>query len=342
MYRTLFDHVITKSDPETAHGASLSAIALAGGNEVGRRGLRATFGREPSRPVRNERLRVFPRPFPGHLGLAAGMDKNATAVLGLKALGFAFVEIGTVTRHAQPGNAKPRMWRHLDERALRNKMGFNNEGADVVAARMRDLRSNAAGRSAIVGINLGKSKITQAEHAADDYGYSARLLAPWADYLVINVSSPNTPGLRDLQAVDSLRPIIDAVRTAASRSAARDVPLLVKIAPDLADSQIAEVAQLVRDEGITGMVATNTTIAHSYGEGGLSGRPLKQRALEVVRLVRNELGLRPVLMGAGGIETPEDGRAMLNAGADLLQAYSGFVYGGPAWPGAMNRALATK
>ncbi|OKL54230.1 dihydroorotate dehydrogenase (quinone) [Bowdeniella nasicola] len=340
MYRMLFDHLISKTDPEVAHAQSLRAIALAGASEAGRRALRASFGRPPQHPVRSQRLAVFPRAFPGYVGLAAGMDKNATAVLGLAALGFSHVEIGTVTRHPQPGNEPPRMWRHMDERAIRNKMGFNNDGADIVAGRLAELRASAAGRRAIVGVNIGKSKITPAEDARHDYEYSASTLSHWADYLVINVSSPNTPGLRDLQAVGSLKPIVGAVQSAASRSSGRDVPLLVKIAPDLSDEGVADIATLIKTSGVTGMVATNTTIAHPYGEGGLSGRPLKERALQVVKLARAELGLRPVLIGVGGIETPADGRAMLDAGADLLQAYSGFVYGGPSWPGMMNRELA--
>ncbi|MDO5727833.1 MAG: quinone-dependent dihydroorotate dehydrogenase [Bowdeniella nasicola] len=340
LYRFAFDNLITRTDPETAHHLALQAIGAAGATEAGRRALRASFGRLPHQPIRDERLRVFPRAFPARLGLAAGMDKNATAVLGLAALGFGFVEIGTVTRHSQPGNEQPRLWRHPQIGSLRNRMGFNNDGADAVADRLRALRATKAGRSVIIGVNIGKSKITPAELAASDYAYSAQQLARYADYLVINVSSPNTPGLRDLQTVESLQPIIEATRAAAMRSSGREVPLLVKIAPDLADEDVIAVAELVRAEQITGMVATNTTIDHEFGAGGLSGQALRARALEVVKLTRKGLGLRPVLMGVGGITTTADARAMLAAGADLLQAYSAFVYQGPSWPGRINRELA--
>lgn len=340
LYRLAFDNLITRTDPERAHHLALEAIAKAGGTEAGRRALRATFGHLPKTPVRDERLLVFARPFPARLGLAAGMDKNATAVLGLGALGFAFVEIGTVTRHAQPGNDQPRLWRHPEIASLRNRMGFNNDGADTVAARLGKLRATKAGRQVIIGVNIGKSKITPASQAADDYAYSANALARYADYLVINVSSPNTPGLRDLQSVNQLAPIIDRTRSCAMRSSGRDVPLLVKIAPDLVDEDIGAVAELVRREGICGMVATNTTINHDFGAGGLSGAALSERSLQVVKLARQALGLRPVLMGVGGITTVDDAKAMLQAGADLLQGYSAFVYKGPSWPGKINRALA--
>lgn len=340
LYRFAFDKLITRTDPERAHHMALDAIGKAGSSEAGRRALRAAFGHLPPSPVRNERLLAFARPFPAHLGLAAGMDKNATAVLGLGALGFGFVEIGTVTAHAQPGNDQPRLWRHPEIASLRNRMGFNNDGADQVAGRLRELRATKAGRQVIIGVNIGKSKITPASQAADDYGYSAKQLARYADYLVINVSSPNTPGLRDLQSVNQLAPIIERTRSAAMRSSGREVPLLVKIAPDLADEDIAAVAQLVRREGICGMVATNTTINHDLGPGGLSGAALRERSLQVVKLARQQLGLRPVLMGVGGITSVADAKAMLAAGADLLQGYSAFVYQGPSWPGKINRALA--
>lgn len=342
LYRFAFDKLITRTDPERAHHLALEAIAKAGATEAGRRALRASFGHLPKTPVRNERLLAFARPFPAHLGLAAGMDKNATAVLGLGALGFGFVEIGTVTRHAQPGNEPPRLWRHPEIRSLRNRMGFNNDGADAVAARLRQLRATKAGRQVIIGVNIGKSKITPASQAAADYAYSANALARYADYLVINVSSPNTPGLRDLQAVSELAPIIDHTRSAAMRSSGREVPLLVKIAPDLADDDIADVAELVRREGICGMVATNTTINHEFGAGGLSGQALTERSLQVVKLARQQLGLRPVLVGVGGITSLADAKAMLAAGADLLQGYSAFVYQGPSWPGNINRALSAQ
>jgi dihydroorotate dehydrogenase len=282
--------------------------------------------------------------FPAPLGLAAGMDKNAVAVRGFAATGFSFVEVGTVTAQGQPGNDRPRAWRELDVRGLRNRMGFNNEGADAVASRLRTLRASRSGRAVVVGVNIGKTRATPVEEAAADYEYSARMLAPYADFLVVNVSSPNTPGLRDLQSTAALRPILERVRAAADEAVAgvadrSRVPLLVKIAPDLADDGVDDVADLVLELGLDGVVATNTTIAHDRGPGGLSGPPLRARAHEVVARLHARLGDKAIIMGVGGIETVEDARALLDAGASLVQAYTAFVYRGPWWPARLNAAL---
>ncbi len=233
--------------------------------------------------------KVFPAPF----GLAGGFDKDARAVRGLTMLGFAFVEIGTVTAHPQPGNERPRLWRELDVQGVRNRMGFNNEGAEAAARRLAALRSTRGGRAVLVGANIGKTKVTPAEEAAADYATSAGLLAPYADYLVVNVSSPNTPGLRDLQEVESLRPILVAVREAADAATADagvGRPLLVKIAPDLADEDVDAVADLVDELDLDGVVAVNTTIGHDRGPGGLSGPPVRARGLAVVARLRERLG----------------------------------------------------
>ena len=251
------------------------------------------------------------------------------------------VEVGTLTASAQPGNERPRMWRHPQMRAIRNRMGFNSSGADEAARRLRALRSSVRGRSIVVGANIGKTKATALADAVADYRYSAGAVARWADYLVVNVSSPNTPGLRSLQSVSALRPILEAVREAGDAAARRHVPLLVKIAPDLADEDIDAVADLVTDMDLDGVVATNTTIDHDLGEGGLSGAPLLPRSLEVVRRLRSRLGEGPTIIGVGGISSIMDAELMLDAGADLLQAYTAFIYNGPAWPGRINRALAT-
>jgi dihydroorotate dehydrogenase len=289
-------------------------------------------------------VQVLGRTFPSRFGLAAGFDKNAVGVPGLTMLGFGHVEIGTVTAFAQPGNEAPRLWRHIPDRALRNRMGFNNEGAVAVARRLRALRSTPSGRALVVGVNIGKTKVTPAADAADDYATSAGHLAPYADYLVVNVSSPNTPGLRDLQSVDALRPILQAVRAAADESAAAAgrprVPLLVKIAPDLADADVDAVADLAVELGLDGMVAVNTTISHDLGPGGLSGPPLLDRGLVVVSRLRHRLGTGPVIIGVGGISTPADARAYLAAGADLIQGYTGFIYEGPFWASRIVKALA--
>ncbi len=287
-------------------------------------------------------LKSLARPVPGYLGLAAGMDKDALAPLQFGAFGFAFVEVGTVTPRPQPGNDKPRLWRILDLRAVRNRMGFNNQGASHMLRRLQKLRSTPAGRSLILGVNLGKNKTTELEQAAADYRASARLLAKYADYLVINVSSPNTPGLRSLQASEQLREIGQAVISAARQSAGREVPVLVKLAPDLQDAQLKELAQIVKEVGLAGVIATNTTINHEFGEGGLSGPPLKERALEVVRLLRRQLGNYYLIIGCGGIEDAATARQFLDAGADLLEAFTALIYQGPGFAGKLNKQLAAE
>lgn len=339
MYGLLFRLVFSRTDPERAHHLAFTWIRLASRVPVLRDVLRAALT-----PPSSGAVRVLGRTFPSPFGLAAGFDKNAVGVPGLTMLGFGFVEVGTVTAQAQPGNERPRLWRIVDQRALRNRMGFNNEGAVAVAERLRRLRSTASGRALVVGVNIGKTKVTPAEDAPRDYATSARYLAPWADYLVVNVSSPNTPGLRDLQSVDALRPILQATREAADEAAAAAqrprVPLLVKIAPDLADADVDAVADLVAELGLDGVVAVNTTIAHDLGEGGVSGPPLLDRGLVVVARLRHRLGTGPVVVGVGGISTAADARAYLAAGADLVQGYTGFIYQGPFWASRIGRALA--
>ncbi|WP_026460996.1 quinone-dependent dihydroorotate dehydrogenase [Schaalia suimastitidis] len=340
-YSWLFRTFIHKSDPELAHHYGLGAIARAGRFFATRRAMRATVGYLGRPGATGGRVvRIGERVVPGRLGLAAGMDKDAQAVLGLTALGFAFVEVGTITPQPQPGNEAPRLWRLMQQRGLRNRMGFNNEGVEAAAARLRDLRRSYEGRCAIVGANIGKNKTTSEADAAEDYRVCARYLSPWVDFVVVNVSSPNTPGLRDLQSVEHLRPIIEAARRGCHEGAGREVPLFVKIAPDLADSDVIAVAQLAKELHLAGVVATNTTIAHDLGDGGVSGAPLKERALDVVRLVAMHLDDHQILIGTGGIFSPDDALDFLSAGADLVEAFTAFVYEGPSWPGMMNRALA--
>ncbi len=290
--------------------------------------------------------------FPGPLGVAAGFDKNARGVLALSALGFGFVEIGTVTARPQPGNPRPRLARLPADRAIVNRMGFNNDGADAVAARLAELRRTAAGRRAVIGVNIGRSKLATPDEVVADYSHSARVLAPHADYLAVNISSPNTPGLRDLHAVDTLRPLLAALRTICDDVPGRDrLPLLVKVSPDAADADLLAVADLALELGVDGLIATNTTVARTgltsrpaqvaaAGDGGLSGPVLAERAETVLRLLRARAGDRLVLIGVGGIDTPAAARARLAAGADLVQAYTGFVWGGPAWPARVTRGLA--
>ena len=325
-YSLLFDYGFARIDPEKAHRLGFRAL----------RAARPVLARRrtPGTPVTAMGLT-----FPHVLGLAAGFDKNAVGIDALGALGFGHVEVGTVTGEPQPGNPKPRLFRLTADRAVVNRMGFNNDGAEVVAARLaaRGLRA-ATGRRPVLGVNIGKSKVVPEEEAVRDYEKSARLLAPHADYLVVNVSSPNTPGLRNLQAVEKLEPILRAVRAVAG-----DVPLLVKIAPDLSDDDVLAVADLATAIDLDGIIATNTTISRdglasttqqvaAVGAGGLSGPPLAGRADKVMRMLRDRVGDRLTLIGVGGITTAEDARARLDAGADLLQAYTAFIYEGPGWP----------
>jgi dihydroorotate dehydrogenase len=291
------------------------------------------------------RVRALGLDLPSPLGLAAGFDKEAAHVDALTALGFGFVEIGTITAQPQPGNARPRMFRLPDDAALVNRMGFNNAGAVAAAAKLAKRRDPGA----VVGVNIGKTKV--APDAAADLRESARILAVHADYLVINVSSPNTPGLRDLQAVEQLEPLIAAVREGAAVANAATVPLLVKIAPDLADVDVDAVADLALRTGLDGLIATNTTISReglrsspeavaAAGAGGLSGAPLADRSLAILRRLRARVGEDFVLISVGGVADGADAAARLAAGATLVQAYTAFIYGGPLWPGRAQRALA--
>lgn len=338
MYRLLFDLVFRRMDPERAHEVAFGVIRGVARVPL----LRGLVARVFASPASGE-VRVFGRRFPSRFGLAAGFDKNAVGVAGLTMIGFGFVEVGTVTAHAQPGNEPPRLWRVLDQRALRNRMGFNNEGSADVAARLRRLRATPAGRRLVVGVNIGKTKVTPAEQAPVDYATSAGRLAPYADYLVVNVSSPNTPGLRDLQSVEALRPILEATRVAADEATAKAgkpaVPLLVKIAPDLSDEDVDAVAELAAELGLEGIVAVNTTIAHDLGPGGLSGPPVLARGLDVVARLRSRLGPDAVIIGVGGITTPADAREYVAVGATLVQGYTGLIYEGPFWPSRITRAL---
>lgn len=296
------------------------------------------------------RVQALGLEFPSPVGLAAGFDKDAEVFEALGALGFGFVEVGTITGEPQPGNPRPRLFRLPADRALINRMGFNNQGAEAAARRL----ARAPDRRTLLGINIGKTKVVPAESAADDYAKSARLLGPFADYMVINVSSPNTPGLRDLQAVESLRPIARAVRDALDAAVPeRRVPLLVKIAPDLEDADILAVADLALELGLEGIIATNTTIrreglkssadeVNACGAGGLSGAPLKERSLAVLRLLQERVGTRLTLISVGGIETADDAAERLRAGATLVQLYSALVYEGPSLPGHITRELAKR
>ena len=326
-YRFIFRAFFQKLDPEFAH--ELVVAGLKAARILGL--LRA--------PKPKHSCPVMGLNFENLLGMAAGFDKNGQLIRELHALGFGHVEIGTVTPRAQPGNPKPRLFRLLKNRALINRMGFNNEGADVVAERIRTLR-NSGVPLPVIGINIGKNKDTSAQDAASDYEMAANKLAPLADYLVINVSSPNTAGLRDLQQVDALRPILTAVLKVSGST-----PVLLKIAPDLATSDIEAVTGLVNELNLAGMVATNTTIsrsnliaeANTAELGGLSGPMLQERALEVLDLIRAGLAKDKTVISVGGVFTRSDLQQRIDRGADLVQGYTGFVYGGPAWAKSLTR-----
>ncbi|WP_282825535.1 quinone-dependent dihydroorotate dehydrogenase [Gulosibacter sediminis] len=336
-YRVVFNCVFRRMDAEKAHHFGATVIRWIGSL----RPLAAVLGRftKPDARLRTSALGLeFPSPF----GLAAGFDKNADMVDGLAALGFGHVEVGTVTPLAQPGNPKPRMYRMPRDRGLINRMGFNNDGAEGAAASLRARRN----RGAIVGVNIGKNKLTRDEDAVADYVAAAKAVRDEADYLVINVSSPNTPGLRGLQELDALEPILRETLDAAD-----GVPLLVKIAPDLENDAIQRIGELVRRVGLAGVVATNTTISRAglraparvveaYGAGGLSGAPLANRSFEVLRLVRAALGDDLCVISVGGVTGAGDVRARLDAGATLVQGYTAFLYEGPMWAAAINRELA--
>ena len=319
-------------DPEKAHHLGMFAIQVASR-------LRLTKLLIPIKAKSENRLG---HTFAGPFGLAAGFDKNATAVKALGELGFSHVEIGTVTAIPQSGNPQPRLFRLKEDRALINRMGFNNDGAEVVADRLAKLRASNS-KLPVIGINIGKSKIVELQDAAEDYRTSARLLAPFADYLAVNVSSPNTPGLRDLQSVSSLKPILEAV---ISESLGK--PVLVKIAPDLANEDISAIANLAKTLGLAGVIATNTTIGRSglkasqelidsCGAGGLSGAPLNSRSLEVLSLLRKDLGSEFTIISVGGVETKDQVLERIKAGANLVQGYTGFIYFGPLWARKLNR-----
>ncbi|ASU57433.1 quinone-dependent dihydroorotate dehydrogenase [Nocardiopsis dassonvillei] len=343
-YQMLFRSVLRHMDAEKVHRLSFAALRGVTSLPAVASAMNGVLGpREPELTVH-----ALGQEFPGPLGLAAGFDKNAESPSGLAALGFGFVEVGTVTAQPQPGNPRPRLSRLVADRAIVNRMGFNNEGSALVAERLHHRRG---GRRPVLGVNIGKTKVTPEEEAPADYALSARRLARYADYLVVNVSSPNTPGLRNLQGVERLRPLLAAVREAMAEAGRPDLPLLVKIAPDLADEDVDAVADLALAEGLDGIIATNTTISRegltspaaqveAAGAGGLSGAPLKRRSLEVLRRLRARVGDRVTLIAVGGIETPLDAWFRIRAGASLVQGYTGLIYGGPLWPRRINRGLA--
>lgn len=352
IYPRLFNLVFKSMDAEKAHHVGMRSLKLLRSSGLSRVGERFLA---PHASLQTQALGLtFPSPF----GIAAGFDKGGHAISVLANLGFGHIEVGTITGQSQPGNPLPRLFRLVEDRAIINRMGFNNDGAAAagprLAAAQADLQAEYRGRvRPLVGVNIGKTKVVELEDAIEDYLVSTRILAPQADYLAVNVSSPNTPGLRSLQAIETLEPLLVAVRQEADRVVTgRRVPLLVKIAPDLADEDIVEVAQMALRLGLDGIIATNTTIAReglgltsdmakveAIGAGGLSGAPLKERSLEVLRILKEQVGDKLDLISVGGVTTAQDVQDRLDAGAALVQGYSAFIYEGPLWAAHINRGL---
>ncbi len=334
IYRTLFRLVFARMDPENAHELVMSLLVW--GQRFGLTPLLRVF----TRPPRSARVRALGMDFESPFGLAAGFDKNALAYRILWGLGFGHIEVGTVTAHPQEGNSRPRLFRLQTDRALINRMGFNNDGAVDVAPRLRRRRGP------IVGVNIGKSRAVDVDDVRGDYLASTRLLAPVADYLVVNVSSPNTPGLRGLQELDKLEPLLRDVKAEAGKT-----PVLVKIAPDLTDRAIDSVADLVLLVGLDGIIATNTTLSReglatsaaeveSMGAGGLSGPPLAERSAHIVRRLRDRVGADLCIISVGGVTTAKDVADRLSAGATLVQGYTAFLYEGPFWAARLAKGFA--
>lgn len=338
LYRRFLRPLLFRLDAETAHSVGALALRLLTLLPPLERFLRRRLAASDA-VLRTSALGVT---LPSPIGLAAGFDKDARLFDAALALGFGFVEVGTVTALAQPGNERPRLARLPTDRALLNRFGFNNEGADAAARRLA-ARDRSAG---VVGANVGKSAAVALEDAVADYRRSAAAVGPVADFLVVNVSSPNTKGLRSLQDPEALRPILRAVLDEARG------PVLLKVAPDLVDAELDALADLALELGLAGMVATNTTIDRdvlradraradaAFAGGGISGAPLKQRSLEVLRRLHARTQGRLLLVAAGGVETAEDAWERVRAGATLVQVYTAFVYGGPGYPSRLSRELA--
>ena len=336
MYSFIFRTFFARMDPECAHALAFRVIRWLPALGIG------SIVRRATRPADSLRVRTLGLEFDSPFGVAAGFDKEGTGIRGLGQLGFSHVEVGTITARPQPGNDRPRLFRLVADRAVINRMGFNNHGAHVTAKVISQARS-LRGRP-IIGINIGKSRAVDVDDAIDDYLVSTRILAPLADYLVVNVSSPNTPGLRGLQELEKLRPLLTAVKGASGT-----VPVLVKIAPDLTDDEARAIASLAV-ELLDGIIATNTTLSRAHlatnattvasaGAGGLSGPPLAARSLELLALIRSVVPADFCVVSVGGVETAADVAGRLAAGATLVQGYTGFLYRGPLWARQINRGL---
>jgi dihydroorotate dehydrogenase len=322
-YETLVRPLLFSLDPETAHRFTIGLLRQVSNFDLALRTL-GSF-----RPRSNPKT-LFGLNFPNPIGLAAGLDKNGVTIPAWAAIGFGFIEIGTVTAKAQSGNPKPRIFRLPKQQALINRLGFNNDGADAIAERLRRLRRSGRWPAVPVGINIGKSRATPLEQATDDYLYSFRLLRDFADYIALNISSPNTPGLRELQEPQRLSELLHAI---GREPGAAPKPLLVKISPDISSAELEAVLAVCEENAVAGVIATNTTLDHSSippafdEEGGLSGAPLRQKSTTLVREIVGKSAI-PVI-ASGGIFDAESAQEKFQAGAQLIQLYTGFVYRGP-------------
>jgi dihydroorotate dehydrogenase len=326
-------------DPEEAHDLTLAGLAAA---------QRTPFIAVIARPRVRDPVTVAGLTFPNRVGLAAGLDKNGRAIDGLAAMGFGSIEVGTVTPKPQPGNPKPRMFRLPEAQALINRLGFNNGGLEALVANVK--RSRFRARGGILGLNIGKNAATPVERAVEDYAACLEGVYPHADYVTVNISSPNTANLRTLQggeALDTLLAALQARRTELARRHGREVPMFVKIAPDLDEAQVAEIARALRSHGIHGVIATNTTLdreavrglPHADESGGLSGAPVQARSNRVIAQLRAAMGSGYPIIGVGGVMSGADAVAKIAAGADLVQLYTGLIYRGPELVGEAARML---
>jgi dihydroorotate dehydrogenase len=340
MYRSLIRPLLFLFDPEAIHHFTFRVLSLAGVIPGNKAVLRALFSLEHPNLERTILGMTFKNP----VGLAAGFDKDARLIDELATLGFGFIEIGTLTPKAQPGNDKPRLFRLPLDKAIINRMGFNNQGVFPAVERLKKRKSNV-----IVGGNIGKNKITPNENAFEDYSACFEALFPYVDYFVVNVSSPNTPGLRELQEKEPLKKLLAHVKSL-SQAKPKSKPVLLKIAPDLTTTQLDDIVDILKETGTDGVIATNTTISreglttdsasvNNIGAGGLSGQPLTKRSTEVIAYLRKKLGSHYPIIGVGGIMTPEDALEKLTAGADLVQIYTGFIYEGPGFVKRILKAI---
>ncbi len=340
MYKFLIRPILFLIDPERVHHFTFSFIKLVSLLPGVKPLLRQLFTLD--HPILERR--ILGLTFKNPVGLAAGFDKDAKLINELGCFGFGFIEIGTITPKAQTGNEKPRLFRLPADQALINRMGFNNDGAVAAVARLRKRSSGV-----LVGGNIGKNKITDNDRAAVDYLACLETLDPYVDYFVVNVSSPNTPGLRELQEKEPLKKLLNQVKQL-SQTKVKPKPILLKIAPDLTTGQLDDIVEILKETGTDGVIATNTTLSRyglsagdeeikKIGAGGLSGKPLRKKSNEVIKYLRGKLGPGYPIIGVGGIMTPDDAVEKILAGADLIQVYTGFVYEGPAFVKRINQRL---